>query len=473
VKQTPPKDKEILTVKRVAIFVAVFAVSFALRVSGPRTIGPYDDAYHWKRIAYSAAHFPRVLEFDPDRDAWCPWPPLYDLAMATAGKGVEWIKGVEGVKGVEGSLTPRPPRPLDALIWIPPIAFSLFAATLAVTVGWIAGLGVALSPYLIDVSSVAKIDHHWVEPMLVVAIVAARRRPLLLALAMIAALFVQPALIIACGLVFFVTDRSAAISFALAAAAVIAYRLTHGYPDNGWFLGWPHAALLTGAAVASLLKPRWYAIPIGAAVTLPWLPSIIEGLHFFRGDPWLRSIVEFQPLFHDPSRIGTDIANLGGGLIALLLFARRRSPAVMLFAIAYFALAISSQRFLVPGVVMFVIAGQIAAIDRKWIAAALTILPPLCYDVYSPPRATVPHFAVVDRIAALPPGRVLAPWYMGHAIDVFGHHAVVIDNFGSMPDPVRFELASEALANPRILRAYCRLNHVRYVVMRGAVWTIE
>jgi hypothetical protein len=371
------------------------------------------------------------------------------------------------------------------LIWIPPIVFSLFAATLAVTVGWIAGLGLALSPCLIGISSVAKIDHHWVEPMLVVAIVAARRRPLLLAMAMIAALFVQPALIIACGLVFFVLwgtgapacpdrrERLSSISFALAAAAVIAYRLTHAYPDNAWFLGWPHAALLTGAAVALLLKPRWYAIPIGAAVTLPWLPSIIEGLHFFRGDPWLRSIVEFQPLFHDPSRIGTDIANLGGGLIALLLFARRRSPTVMLFAIVYFVLAISSQRFLVPGIAMFVIAGQIAAIDRKWIAAALTILPPLFYDAYSPPGTAVPHFAVVDRIVALPPGRVLAPWYLGHAIDVFGHHAVVIDNFGSMPDPVRFELANEALANPRILRAYCRLNHVRYVVMHGAIWTIE
>ena len=132
-KQTPPKDKKILSVKRVAIFVAVFAVSLALRVSGPRTIGPYDDAYHWKRIAYSAAHFPRVLDFDPDREAWCPWPPLYDLAMGGAVKGVEGVEGVKGVEGVEAR-TPRPPllprhpllpQPLDPLIWIPPIVFSL------------------------------------------------------------------------------------------------------------------------------------------------------------------------------------------------------------------------------------------------------------------------------------------------------------------------------------------------------------
>jgi len=256
---------------------------------------------------------------------------------------------------------------------------------------------------------------------------------------------------------------------------VIAYRLSLSYPDSPWFLGWPHAALLAGAAVALLLKPRWYALPIGAAVTLPWLPSIVEGLHFFRGDPWLRAIVEFQPLFHDPARIGTDLANLGGGVPALLLFARRRSPAITLFAVVYFLLALTSQRFLVPGIAMFSIGGAIASTERKWIAAALTVLPPLLYTphlLFEHPRPATRGEGIIREIAALPPGRVLAPWYMGHAIDVFGHHAVVIDNFGSMPDETRFELANEALANPRILRAYCRMNGVRYVVMHGSVWTM-
>lgn len=448
--------------KRAAFVFVVFAAAIALRVGGSRTIGPYDDAYHWKRIADSAAHFPRVLAFDPDRDAWCPWPPLYDLGMAAVARVIG----------------------LRSIIWIPPIAFSLFAAMLALwtarrcgdAAGWIAGLGVALAPYLIGVSSVAKIDHHWTEPMFVAAMLAARKRPLLLALAMSAALFVQPALIIACGLLFFVAPRQAATAYALAAVAVIAYRLAYAYPDNGWFLGWPHAALLAGAAVALVLKPHWYAIPIGAAVTLPWLPQIVEGMHFLRGDPWLRTIVEFQPLFHDPGTIGTDLANLGGGVIALL-FARRR-PTVTLFAIVYLVFALSSQRFLVPGIVTFVLAGAAASLDHKWLAAVLTLLPPLCYDAYTLTRprvapAILPATLIAESIATLPPGRVLAPWYMGHAIDVFGHHAVVIDNFGTMPDPTRFELANEALENPRTLRAYCRLNHVRYVVMHGAIWTMK
>ena len=435
--------------KRALIFLAVFTVSLTLRIASSREIGPYDDAYHWKRIAYSAAHFPRVLDYDPDRDAWCPWPPLYDLGMSVF--------------------------PTKCVIWIPPIAFSLFAATLAVTYGWIAGLAVALAPYLIGVSSVAKIDHHWIEPMLVVAIYAARSRPVLLAIAMTCALFIQPALIIACGLLFVAQwgggAPAAAKSFAFAALAIVIYRATSHYPNNAWFLGWPHAALLTAAAVALTLRPRWYALPIAAMIPLPWLPQIAEGMLFIRGDRWFRSIVEFQPLFHHAASIGTDIANIGGGVIAMLLFARKQR-ALMIFALAYLALAISSQRFLVPAIAMFAIAG--ASTNRKWIAAALTLLPPLCYDLYAPPRPIPPpHFAVVDRIATLPPGRVLAPWHLGHAIDVFAHHAVVIDNFGTMPDPMRFELANEALANPRTLRAYCKRNGVRYVVMRGEIWTMN
>ena len=435
--------------KRAAIFLAVFTISLVLRSRATHEIGPYDDAYHWKRIEYSAAHFPRVLAFDSDRNAWCPWPPLYDMTMAAIARVVG----------------------LERVIWVPPIAFSLFAATLAITFGWIAGLGVALAPYLIDVSSVARIDHHWIEPMFAVAIVFAPKRPLLLAIVMTCALFVQPALIIACGLVFFVCDRSAARSFAFAAAAVVIYRLSTPYPDNGWFLGWPHAALLAAASVALSLKPKWYAIPVGAAIALPWLPQILEGMLFIRGDRWFRSIVEFQPMFHHAASIGTDVANIGGGVIALLFFARRREPAITLFAIVYLLLAITSQRFLVPGIAMFAIAGQVAAIDRKtWMAAALTLLPPLCYDIAAPPATAAPHrFAVVDQIAKLPPGRVLAPWYMGHAIDVFARHAVVIDNFGTMPDDTRFQLATEALANPRVIRAYCKLNHVRYVVINGSV----
>jgi hypothetical protein len=283
-------------------------------------------------------------------------------------------------------------------------------------------------------------------------------------------------------------QRRYALAFLFAALAVAIWRLAVPYPENAWFLGWSHVALLIAAAVALALHGRWYALPIAVALTLPFLPKLIEGARFFHGDPWLAAIVEFQPMFRDASRIGTDVANLGGGVIALCLAlwgSRARGEAaipqstkiVLLFAIVYTLLALSSRRFLVPGIVTFAIAGSIAAVASSargrfgTLAIALTLLPPLTYDAYAlahpdPPSDPTP-FVIAGEIRALPPGRVLAPWYLGHAIDVFGRHAVMIDNFGSMPDEMRFDLANDALAqrHPEQLLAYCRRNHVEYVVM--------
>jgi len=509
------------------LFVAVFAVALALRLGGSHRVGPYDDAYHLKRIE----SFPHLIQFDADRDAWCPWPPLYDF-----------VCGAIGTKHV---------------VWLPPIGFAIFAAALAWRFGSVAGFGVALAPYLIGASSVGDIDHHWVEPMLVAFILVAllRRSAGMLAVAITCALFVQTALIVACGLAFialwltrcpvagarcpgnlatghrapatghpliFDPQRRYTFAFLVPALAVAIWRLAVPYPENAWFLGWSHVALLVAAAVALALRGRWYALPIAVALMLPFLPELIEGTRFFHGDPWLASIVEFQPMFRDASRVGTDVANLGGGVLALCLIlwigARARggeddsapqgTKIVLLFAIVYTLLAISSRRFLVPGIVTFAIAGSIAvaasraslgrrppagsprhaaftsrglrAAGRRLrgcecelvqaIAIALTLLPPLAYDAYAlahpDPSSDSTPFVIAAEIRPLPPGRVLAPWYLGHAIDVFGRHAVVIDNFGSMPDETRFELANDALAqrHPEQLLAYCRRNHVEYVV---------
>src|SRR6266481_4697750 len=110
--------------RRFWIAAAVFVISITLRFDPAATYPPYDDLYHAKRIAYSAAHFPHVLTFDRDRGlngAFCPWPPLYDFACALI----------------------RAP-----LRWLPPIGFSLFASAVAFALGPIAGIGIAVSPYL-------------------------------------------------------------------------------------------------------------------------------------------------------------------------------------------------------------------------------------------------------------------------------------------------------------------------------------
>jgi hypothetical protein len=460
--------------RRFWVAAAVFVISITLRFDPAATYPPYDDLYHAKRIAYSAAHFPHVLSFDRDRGlngAFCPWPPLYDLACAAVTRARVPLK------------------------WLPPIGFSFFAAAVGFALGPVAGIGIAVSPYLINVSKTAAIDHHWVEPALLLLILFAtsRRRPLLLGLALTAAMFVQTAFLIAGAIAFAICFRQrwGWISFAMPAVAIAIYRMAQpaGYPDSAWFLGWPHAACFAAACVAQTLLsvPAQARVPVphrlvaligGSIVVAPFLPTILHGLSFFGRDAWLRTIIEFQPMFRDISRIGTDIANLTGGAILILVIARRH-PTLAAFGITYLLLALTSRRFLVPAIPLLVVAGAIAAAEMQtktaaMIAIALTLGPPIVYDIWcgtgtlacaGQTGVSVPQ-QVATGICPLPPGRVLAPWWMGHAIDVIGRHPVVIDNFGSMPDEALFARASAALHDRDF--AWCRAHDIRYVVVPAA-----
>ena len=436
------------------VAAAIFVISITLRFDPAASYPPYDDLYHAKRIAWSAAHFPHVLSFDPDRGlggAFCPWPPLYDLACATADLSKIRVQ------------------------WLPPIGFSLFAAALAIAFGPVAGIGAAVSPYLINVSRTAAIDHHWIEPTLLFLIIfaTARRRAVLLGAALTAAMFVQTAFLIAGAIAFAICFRGrwGWTAFAMPAVAIAIYRLsqTAGYPNSAWFLGWPHAACFAAAAVACN-----FGLIFGAIVIAPSLPAILKGFSFFGRDAWLRTIIEFQPMFRDASRIGTDIANLTGGAI-LIFFIARRHPTLAAFGITYLLLALTSRRFLVPAIPLLVVAGAIAATEMQTrsaaaLAIAMTLLPPIAYDIWRARQPEPADRAVVEianAIRPLPPGRVLAPWWMGHAIDVIGHHPVVIDNFGSMPDAALFARASAALRDRDF--AWCRAHDIRYVVIGGKI----
>ena len=461
----------------------LFVVALLLRCGDGR-VPPFDDLYHLKRITFSATHFPRVLDFDPDRGErgeFCPWPPLYDLTLG-------------GIMRLAGDVT-----------YVPPVFFALFVAGVSVAMlrfGQIAavtaGLSLALSPYLIGVSRSGHIDHHYVEPLLLLLIVvaASRRNGLFLGLAMAMGLLVQTALIVAAGVAFLAmffgerpsrpqsagvspgdVEREGSKAFAIAAAIILLYRLTRppGYPDTAWFLGYPHVALLVAAAAACALLPavsRPMALAAGAAIALTF-PQAISGLHFFAGDPWLSSIIEFQPMFNARGFLGTDLANLGGGaLLAPLLWRKQRTFA--LFAIVYLLLALSSRRFLVPATALFAVGGALFLCRRglqvALLLAATIVLPPLIYDIAT---AAVPepshdeYRSIARRLLPFPRGRVLAPWSLGHAIDVIGRKPVVIDNFGSMPDQRLFVHAIEAMlstSKTELLR-YCRERGVRYLVL--------
>jgi hypothetical protein len=455
--------------RRLWIAIALGALAFVLRVS-PLPMPPFDDLYHLKRFAA----FPHVLDPDPDRGlagAFCPWPPLYDFVAGGTSKVI-------------------------GTTWLAPIGFALFVAFCAWRISWLAALLLTISPYLIGISRTNAIDHHWVEPALMLFLLYAtkKRSAPLLALSLLAAMFVQTAFLAAAAIAFVALflddvdpDKRPQNGFAAAALVIAVYRLTRpeSYPDSAWLLGWMHAGAFTAAAVALALRARGVrplaALGAGTLVVGPVLPMLLRGAHFFGGDPWLSSIVEFQPMFRDPSRIGTDIANLTGG--ALLSFAIvKRHRTVALFAIAYLLLALSSRRFLVPAIPLFAVAAALAFAEAKSAMVkvafvVMTIAPPLAYVVYDELRPNVPSpmdvrvVAIAQRLATLPPGRVLAPWSMGHAIDVIGRHPVVIDNFGSMPDEALFTRANEALRTRDV--AWCRAHDIRYIVIGNDVRRVD
>src|SRR5438105_3161439 len=375
------------------IAVAAFVIALACRLlnfplafdHGRPQISPIDELYHWKRISFSAAHFPQVLEFDSDRQAFCPWPPLYDLTAGVAARTL-------GGRSSESVLR--------RVVWFPPVLSAAFVAIASLIVarhfGTIAALAVALalaaSPFLVTQSSIGDIDHHFLEWPLTFAILGAAvsRRGVLLGVALIAALFVQTALIIAAAMAFVVLfilrdSRSGAIAFAMAAIAVAAYRITRGtgYPNSPWFLGWPHVALLAGAAIALLKRPL--AIVAGAGLAALALPSLIEGSHFLVGDPWLRTISEFQPVW---KARGADLLSflvgLGAGSILVWpLVLRRHHWPIALFAIVYLLLTLSSRRFWSVGIPLLALAGAVYAsmirsrLIRVIALAAIALPPPI------------------------------------------------------------------------------------------------
>jgi asparagine N-glycosylation enzyme membrane subunit Stt3 len=523
------------TISRAALAASgVFLFAFALRISnlpiafadGVPQFPPFDEIYHAKRIAYSAALPFRVLDFDSNRGshgAFCPWPPLYDMLVGAVARAAGGATAV---------------RALAIATWFPPIVASLAAAVIAgrlarrsLLAGILAGVGVAVSAFFFDKSRLGAIDHHFLEFPLVLAVAAsvarlsrtgsvraAWRDGALLGIALIAGLLVQTATLIAgilamVALLLFAERKvlpfaGGALGFGLAAGFLVIYRILKppGYPDDQWYLGYPHAAVLAGAAAACAVIAAAIerGLPFGRAIAaagaagafvLACFPtaaeSFIAGSRFFGGDPWFSSIVEFQPLFFPPDsdRFG-DFCLLGGGAIvsAAAVFdpgwrAGRRGI-LLLFTLAYVALAISSMRFLVVGAPLAAVVGAMTISDLRnrgfvrsvWFLTMLLLLPSLALSagrVLRPPPVlggdVVPMIKAADFVRrAIVPGRVLAPWSFGHLFNVLTGRGVLMDNFGTVGRQVEFENARGIILSPRekAVANYCRWNGVRFVVLQ-------
>jgi asparagine N-glycosylation enzyme membrane subunit Stt3 len=524
-----------------ALALLVLTVAFGLHSAnagvafqgGVPQFPPFDDQYQARRIAYTAAHFPSVLTFDARRGvggAFCPWPPLYQLSAAAAGR-------------LLGGKTPL--LLLRRIAWFPPVLFSLFAATAAVLLarrsgraaGLAAGLGLALSPVLLDVSRVASIDHHFLEPPLVVAIVAALvfalgstdlrealSRGLLFGAVLTCGLLVQTALLFAAAVALAalllasspIPGRlSAAAGFAFSAGAVFLFRFLQrpGYPDDAWFLGTPHAAALLAAATATAVTAwgagrgfgRTKAAALGcgagllAAGAVPGaLTAFLDGSRFFGGDRWLKTIAEFAPLFLPPVRDPwNDFLGIGAPAIPALWFCWRAfsrgttgERVLALFTVSYLAAAIGTARFEVVSSALLILAGAAAAGEllregramAAGAAAVLLLAPPLPSALAGvrSPGPSFPSFAGPMVRAALasrsmPPGRFLPPWSWGHLFDTVGGRSVVVDNFGTMGSPVGFEnaLSSILAVDEETAAGFCRRNGIRFVVLENPLRLIS
>jgi asparagine N-glycosylation enzyme membrane subunit Stt3 len=532
------------TATAIALSTIAFAAAFLIRIAnfesafhgGVPQINPVDDLYHAKRILYSATHFPRILDFDPDRGvngAFCPWPPLYDFTAALAAR----LLGGHDANGL-----------LARASWFPPLVFSLFAgglvAALARRAGLLAGLVAAvslvLSRPLFGVSRLTSIDHHFLEPPLLLGILAAlvsiadlpddapprrtARAGLFLGTALAASLLVQTAFLFAAALtfasVFFLLGErrkallAGALGLLVAFTAVISYRLTRApaYPDDEWYLGFPHAIALAAAAVAcglfaKLLDLGWKPASARTAgllggIATPFLfPGTLavffNGARFFGGDPWLRTIGEFQPLFFGKPAIGADLTLLDGTVLLLPLFvvtaARRLSRArlvLALFALAYFAASISSRRFLVTAIPLLVTAGALVVGDLsrtrpRWAAAtALASIAPalVLASAWLRPKepviaASAPPMIRTARFlrASGGPGRILCGWSWGHLFDVVGGHPVVLDNFGASLGRAPFNraLAVPLATHEEDVAGYCQETGVRFLVLESPIVFIE
>ena len=520
-----------------AVAAAIFAVAFFVRISNLQTafhggvpqLAPFDEMYHAKRIVYSATHLFRVLNYDPDRGprgSFCPWPPLYDMFAGAASRLLGGRATVEIVARAS---------------WFPPFVSALTCAFVAAWLcrrlgaptGFLGGLAVALSTPFFDRSRLGAIDHHFLEFPLVLGIVAATvaaahatrarealRSGALLGLALTVSLLVQPALLLVGGIVLIVVllldprksvaRATAAFGFALAAILIFLYRAFQpsGYPDDEWYLGIPHAAALAGAAAACAVNLRilesgrklaraaalsaLFGVLVVAAVPNAF-DSILAGSHFLGGDPWLKSIQEFQPLFFTPSSLWlADLFELGGGtLLTLLMVGSRRWRSglrglYLPFALGYAVAAVTSRRFLAVAAPLCAISGAVAVSDIRrdrglWLArafAAVLILPALLQtgaQVLRPRSPITQEMTPMLRTAEFlrrqssAPGKVLGPWDWGHLFDVVGGRAVLLDNFGAVIGRTNFENAMgiTLATREKAVAAYCAAQGVRFVVLRN------
>jgi asparagine N-glycosylation enzyme membrane subunit Stt3 len=303
---------------------------------------------------------------------------------------------------------------------------------------------------------------------------------------------------------------------ALAALASIPLVASQGRAVSFAFPSYLQPALvaLAGAGVALAgLAARAGAVPrralalagllaaaIGAAALVPGLlTQVRDGVHgwLLAKDPWLATVEEFQPVWSPVAgvrRVHTLWGLAGFTLPALAPVAawatwregRARAAALLFQALAMAGLAVLQLRFGRPATPVLAAAGGVAlaALAARFPvrrSLALALAPALALTVLLADRATwrataaapldkgdATVAAALDLRARAPdessPG-VLAPWDMGHEMNVLGRRPVVANGFGSYLDAAGYEEVRRAYTLPEgELVAWMERRRVGFVV---------
>jgi dolichyl-diphosphooligosaccharide--protein glycosyltransferase len=434
--------------------IALSALALAVRIvphwahvvtGAEAVIRDPDAAYHLRRAALIAAHFPDLAVFDSyidyPRGAHVIWPPLYDIALAGAMRLFP--------------AAPDAPGASVAVALLPPVLFALtilvlvlFARRLWPERPYLAALAAgapAVLPATFAYTRIGQLDHHAAELLAVAFFLHAlargreqlaggagvARAALLPALALAAALATQLSLVVLIAIAF-VTILVAPPStwrrafahatwlYALAAVVLLPAASAYaraGAPLRHYQFGLFHPALLALAALASLAaailaagggRRRRALLALIPALLFAALAARLGGetaggiAYIFRQyAPWQETIGESQSLFAPGIAAGAAALATRLSLLALALplawpaLARRALAgdprrAILLVASALFAaLGLTQARFL-PHLALFV--GMAAATAVELVIAR----PPRA------PRHAAPRRAAM-RPAASPP----------------------------------------------------------------------
>jgi asparagine N-glycosylation enzyme membrane subunit Stt3 len=310
---------------------------------------------------------------------------------------------------------------------------------------------------------------------------------------------------------------------ALAALASVPMVASHGRAVSFAFPSYLQPALVvlagTGIALAWIaarfgsLRRRLAALAalvVATSLVAALVPGVaaqvVAGVRgwLLARDPWISTIEEFQPVWRIPGRLSRVRALWGIAGMALPFLAplaawaswreaRGRALALLFQALAMAGLAVLQIRFGRPAVPVLAAAGGVALAALLARIPVRPVLahagaPVLALMVFAGDRAAWAATAAqpLDKgdalVAAafdlrpLGPGEtapgVLAPWDMGHQVNVLARRPVVANGFGSYLDPEGYEEVRKAytLAEPDLL-AWMERRRIGYVV--AGIMTFE